>query len=95
MSQHFFDTDIDGIIYTVQIGWDKPLQRFYLMIDNAENDNSEDYFYSNLEDRQCKHTLEYFASVLEQNDISIPEGLLDAVEKDRINNTVNKVYRYD
>lgn len=46
MSQHHFYTTHEGVGAHVYMGWDKPLQGFFLVI---EKDNDEDEpFWSNL-----------------------------------------------
>ena len=91
MSQHYFNTRIGGKSYIVQMGWDKPLQRYYLVINNLDGDEP---LYSNLCDPNCTHTLDYFVEVLEQYAIKLPHDYLDNIRFDREHNNVNQIHKY-
>jgi hypothetical protein len=47
MSQHYFDTSLGDEPITVMLGWDRPLQGYFMLIESTQRDG---YIYSNLED---------------------------------------------
>lgn|GEM_PF-2414511 len=101
MSKHIFDQRIEGQLYEVQIGWDKPLQAFYGVISpwvEREEEGEEGYFddpiWSNL-NYDKKLTLEEIADACRTRGFIIPEGLLENVGADQRRNAVNEVTFYD
>lgn len=101
MSQHFCDSEYQGKPVEVLIGWDKPLQQFFMVIEykNDEDipeDDLEGYVYSNLTDEEllkkplAEMSLDYFKSKLEELNIQIPSTMFPEVEKDKVNNEGNK-----
>lgn len=97
MSQHFYNADVDGLPVLVQMGWDKPLQRFYLVVFRVEEDGeADDVLYSNIDDcgAQAVQALGYFVSLLDQIGIQVPAAILAEVEHDKRYNLVNRVVSY-
>lgn len=89
MSQHHFERKIDGQVYAVQIGWDKPLQHFYCVIIRAD-----EIIYSNLFEFE-KRNIDYYVEKLNEFGIELPKGLYDEVIADQLNNVVNRVEWWD
>jgi hypothetical protein len=55
MSQHIFDARWDDVPVQIQIGWDRPLQRFYLVVSPYDADGElGDPVYSNLDEPQSR-----------------------------------------
>lgn len=99
MSQHVLRTEHNGRPVTVQLGWDRPLQQFYLVVscDQAGSGaDDEDFIYSNLADPQaldCKD-LDYFEQKLQELNISVPKSMLREVWNDAGFNVANRHVTY-
>ena len=90
MSQHIFEqkSTIDGDTYRVQMGWDKPLQRFYcVMWVLPEVDEA---IYSNVYDSTPNQTLWYLEKQVIEYGLTIPDGMLLEIIQDERDNVVNK-----
>ncbi len=89
MSQYFHKETINGFTYEVQIGWDEPLQRYYMVIDR-EGSLSDEPEYSNLLDDDAISTnvdLLYFVEIaLEKFGITIPKEIQLKVREDEAKN---------
>ena len=96
MSQHYLDAEINSVPVLVQMGWDKPLRQFYLVVFEVGEDGSADELvYSNLDDDSAPNApLKYFVSVLDRLGIKTPLAMIDEIERDKRNNTVNRVVQY-
>lgn len=100
MSQHFFSTTYQGQPVIVCLGWDRPLQGFFMFIEkeSATEDADPEYVYLNLEDPKLKlgfHSdITYFVDVLARLEISVPEKMILEAMKDKKNNTGNRVEHY-
>jgi hypothetical protein len=100
MSQHIYKTEYQGRPIEVQIGWDRPLQGFYMVIDWLDADDNEDeYLYSNLDDLTLPSThpneLSCFLAQLSRLGIVVPQKMLQAVISDQQENAGNKIVYYD
>lgn len=89
MSQEIINCQYEGKDVEVLIGWDSPLQRFYLVIQTIEideEDEKEGLIYSNLNDEylilnpSSYQTINYFQSILEKFKITIPETIWEKVK---------------
>ncbi|MBY0379413.1 MAG: hypothetical protein K2P99_03315 [Burkholderiales bacterium] len=90
MSQHHFFTLHNNKKTHVLIGWDRPLQGFFLVI---EKDGDQDEpFWSNL-NLQESHpkSLQPFILVLSKLGFTIPDILIEEVMQDGCRNIGNKV----
>lgn len=102
MSQHYFSTQCDGKPVTVLLGWDKPLQGFFLVIEDESKPDSLDevFLYSNLNDENLTGSrltkdLDYFTNcVLKGFDIVVPDTIIKNVVADSHQNVGNKVCSY-
>lgn len=99
MSRHYFATSHKGFPITVYLGWDRPMQYFFLVIekpadlvDETMQVEDDDYLYSNLhEDDPFGHGLDYYRCVLQHFQIAVPESLFTAVQHDAEGNAGNRV----
>jgi len=89
MSQHLFNSTIDGDNVEIQMGWDTPMQWFYMVIEK-DIDDSDEPLYSNLFDNNYRvGQLEYYIELLNEWNVLIPNGLLDSINNDKINSRMN------
>lgn len=102
MSQHFYTTTAtlpDGTTCKAQVlmGWDRPLQGFFCVIENLEDQSDDRYLYSNLyesPDKAHPQDLDHFLAQLTRFKITLPERMLAEVRADRIANAGNKVVQH-
>lgn len=102
MSKHYFQTEHNGSPVTVQLGWDRPLQQFHLIIEHGQSGQQEEgegdsYLYSNLSDPQamdCKD-LDYFAGKLNELGITVPDSMIREVWNDAGFNVGNRQVTYE
>lgn len=101
MSQHHIrlnSLQADGLV-RIQLGWDKPLAHFYMVVFAEEGtpcDDPEGMIYSNLFDEASDQVqdLGYFKAVAHQLGCEIPETIWRAVYQDSEFNAVNKIVYY-
>jgi len=99
MSRHYFKTAHKGFPITVVIGWDRPVNYFFMfiekpaeLIDDAMKVESEDFLYHNLHERDpFGHDLDYYRSVLHHFQINVPESMFTEVQLDMERHTGNRV----
>ncbi len=85
MSQHFFNTVCESCPVRVSMGWDRPLQYYFLTVqvlhaeERAEGEDnavgSEGFLYANLDDPSVpdvEHQLLYFQRQLALLSIEVP-----------------------
>lgn len=94
MSQHFYTTKSSaGKPVQVLMGWDRPMQDFFMVVSDLAFVNPEDeYLYSNLADPEIKlgsTQLEYFLSKLAELQINVPRAMVQQVQFDCIGNIGN------
>ncbi len=99
MSNHYFSTVHKGYPITVNIGWDRPMGYFFMVIlkplellDTAQAVEDGDYLYSNLHESNPfgKH-LDYYRVVLGHFGIAVPESMFTETLQDSFNNVGNRV----
>ena len=101
MSQHYirFHHAPSNCEVCVQLGWDKPLQGFYMValkLDMPElDDNDEGIVYSNLLDVGHPDTLQPFRDVSDRLAFPIPEVMWRNAYQDSQLSVVNKKFFYD
>lgn len=82
MSRHYFKTEYQGKSVTVLMGYDRPLGGFFMVIEDAGQDDDE-YIYSNLyEEFTHPKSLEPYRAKLEQLGIFVPVEMLMEIEAD-------------
>ncbi|WP_348700916.1 hypothetical protein [uncultured Limnobacter sp.] len=82
MSRHFFKTLYQGKPATVLLGYDQPLNGFFMVIEE-DGQEGDEYIYSNLFD-EVSHpsTLEPYRERLNELGIFVPTEMLMEVETD-------------
>lgn len=99
MSQHFFKTAHKGEAVTVMMVWDRPLQGFFMVIEDKTS-KDDGFIYSNLEDPELalsggfSQTIEPFVNKLDELGIDVPIEMLEGVVVDGIFNVGNKEVHY-
>ncbi len=91
MSQHIYFTSHNNELTSVLMGWDKPLQGFFMVIDKPDLGLDEP-FWSNLIDHIPNYpkTLDSFLKVLSKFKISVPKQMIEEVLADGEQNFGNK-----
>lgn len=99
MSQHFvkfFHTQSSCLV-RVQLGWDRPLQGFYMVVDKERegiDDGDESIVYSNLDDVGHPSDLAHFKVIASQLSLQVPDVMWRAAYLDSQHNAVNKQVFY-
>lgn len=99
MSQHYFDTSHEGFPITVQLGWDRPMQCFFLVImkpaelvADTTRAKDDEILYSYLhEEAPFGHGLDHYREVLRRFQITLPESLFIEAENDAARNVGNRI----
>lgn len=82
MSQHYFETTRAGAPVTVLLGWDRPMQCFFLVVEDSER-----VVYSNLDEKNAfSNDLEYYLAKLQELEIEVPLTMFEQVSFDGSNN---------
>jgi hypothetical protein len=99
MSQHIFHTQYKNDQITVLMGWDRPLQGYFMVIQKKVN-KTDDFIYSNLDDPHLAEsggfasTIEPFVKKLNELGIEVPLEMFDLVKLDGVFNAGNKQVFY-
>ena len=97
MSQHYFNTAVAGEPVTVTMGWDRPLQGYFMMIESA---GREQYLYNNLEDLALipeggfADSLDYFIEKMKELGVTVPDRMLNEIRVDGGLNVGNRHVAY-
>ncbi|RTB44102.1 hypothetical protein [Pseudomonas aeruginosa] len=103
MSRHYFNTVHNGLPVIVYLGWDRPMQYFFLVIekpaepvDDTMQDEDEDedsgYLYTNLyESDPFGLGLGFYRDVLQRFEIVVPESMFIEVQRDAERNVGNRI----
>jgi len=101
MTQHTFEQTVNGKTYSVMIGWDRPLQRFFGVIfaDTQDivgkaSDFPECPEWSNLYFGDGTVSLETIVDACTERGIKLPDGLLENVQMDMVRNSGNEFTSY-
>jgi hypothetical protein len=97
MSQHVIElTNKDGKEMTVMMGWDRPLQQFFLMVEQNQDGKEPVYLYNNMDDPDAwgMDDLNYFHEKLLELGLDVPQKMLMQVESDKILKVGNRFVRY-
>lgn len=92
MSQHFFKTTYQNEPITIVMGWDRPLQGFFMFIEKPECKYDEErYLFCNLnEEDSHPKSLKGFLGVLRSFQLTLPEEMINEVVEDKMINCGNK-----
>ncbi len=102
MSRHYFDTSHKGFPITVIVGWDRPMNYFFLviekpaeLIDDTMQVEDEDFLYSNLHEIDpFGHDLDYYREVLRHFHIDVPDSMFIEVLDDAERNIGNRIVKH-
>jgi hypothetical protein len=90
MSQHYFKTQNEIGSLNILIGWDKPMQGYFMVID-YEKSLSDQPLFSNLTlDIPYPKSLTSYLVILEEHGIKIPYQLIEEVKLDGEENIGNR-----
>jgi hypothetical protein len=92
MSQHYFDTTWGSQLISILMGWDRPLQGYFMVIESPENDEP---LWCNLS-HEPSHPdiLEPFLAILADLNITIPLQMIQEILEDGAKNVGNKQVRH-
>lgn len=91
MSQYHYMLVHEGKNTEVLMGWDRPLQGFFLVIDQGDDEP----LWSNLYQKESHpKTLEPFIKELHSRGIELPRAMVAEMEQDRLDNMGNKCVVY-
>lgn len=98
MSQHVTFSTYQGQSITILMGWDRPLQGFYMVITYEGEEN--EILYSNLDDPELDQfglssTLDPFLEKLEKLGLCVPAKMVTEICNDRVGNVGNRYVVYD
>ena len=97
MSQHYF-RPIPSIV--ILMGWDRPLQGFYLVIEQADNDD-DTVIYSNLEDPNLQElggmssSLDYLLARIVDLKLNVPQAMINEIRADAAHNIGSRSLRWN
>lgn len=101
MTKHVFTTKRkDGRNISVDMGWDRPLQYFFLTVfDPNAPEDEDDILYATLHDRRFRasggvRNLHDMMKLLDEQGITPPEGLEAALAEDQRLNRGNAITRW-
>ncbi|MFT0546134.1 hypothetical protein ACMHYO_07220 [Allopusillimonas ginsengisoli] len=99
MSRHYFDTIHEGFPIIVLLGWDRPMNYFFLVIKKPtaliENTMKIEDLYSNLQESDpFNHDLDYYREVLRHFQILVPKSMFIEVQRDVERNIGNRVVKH-
>ena len=91
MSQHTLITEHEGRKVKVLMGWDRPLQGYFLVVEYIDTNKNDEYLYSNLE-QKVSHpkSMQPFLDALSVLSILLPKAMIDDVKNDAMMNIGNK-----
>lgn len=94
MSQHVFSSTQDGRPTNITLGWDRPLQYFFMTVEDGV---TGDLVYCNLDHPETFRgaDLDYYRRVLNKLGLAVPVKMLAEVAADRVSNVGNRFVKYD
>ena len=98
MSQHSFNTTLQGRPVVVVVGYDRPLRGFFCFVEkcDAAADDGNEFVYSNLNDLKLascyglSKSLDYFKGVLQELSLQVPASMFEQSELDMLGNVGNR-----
>ncbi|MDY6948938.1 MAG: hypothetical protein SXG53_24860 [Pseudomonadota bacterium] len=97
MSRHFFDCEHDGRSVRVRLGYDRPLDEYFLHIEFRDSgaDDEHTMLYASINDPSADTTkLSYFAGVLAKYGIRVPNNLFREVAVDAFYRVGNRYVQH-
>lgn len=101
MSAHHCKAMMGDKLVTVMMGWDRPLQGFFLVVEDPADPESDDYVYSNIDDPRLRRwhglppELDHFIAQLNTLGIEVPALMIEEVRADKRGNVGNRNVVYD
>lgn len=93
MSRHVFETVHEGQYFSITMGWDVPIQGYFMVIETR--DDGDQPFYSNLNDIGFTQDLSYYLNVLKHFGLTVPTPMLDELVEDAKNNIQDKLVAHE
>lgn len=95
MSQHYYVTTHKSRPVKITLGWDRPLQGYFMVIANLDaGPEEDDFLYSNLDDLELPKaqpdSIDPFIDRLEQFGIELPYSMISIAHLDGTFNTGNR-----
>jgi hypothetical protein len=98
MSRHYFKTEYSGKPVEVLMGFDRPLNGFFMVIDylvESEGEEEDGYIFSNLwQNEPYPKTLRPYLEKLEELKISVPAEMIEEIKADGRLKAGNKSVRH-
>ena len=98
MSKHMADATHEWRPVQVSVGWDRPLQGFYLLVEYVDlaDDAESEYVFPNLsQSNPFPRSLDPCRDELQGLGISIPESMFEQAQLDQHRNVVNRICVHD
>jgi hypothetical protein len=94
MSRHFFETTYKGKPISILMGYDRPMNGFYMVIDYT-HEADDGYIYSNLSNTDAyPKGLETYRKKLNELGIQVPDEIFKELESDQRRKIGNKTVRH-
>jgi hypothetical protein len=96
VSRHYFDCEHLGQPLRITLGYDPPLNEYFLQVQSLKCEQQDPTFlYASVDDpKALVNDLEYFHEQLAALGLSAPESLFEAVELDAARRVGNKVVEH-
>lgn len=98
MSRHHFHTTNKGQFVLVTIGWDRPLQGYFMMVEKqgiSESQDEDQFLFNNLEWIESHPIiLEPFIDELKKLEIDLPNPIYQELRADSTGNIGNKMVEW-
>jgi hypothetical protein len=88
MSRHYFFGSDHQNHYRVLMGWDRPLQQYFLVISKVAYEDEP--LYSNLFEVEQPLPLAHYLSVVRAFGIQLPQEMIEELKQDGVNNVGDK-----
>ena len=97
MSQHYFHTALKGEPITVLMGWDRPLNRFFVVVERTSPGPGQDdsIYLSDMDPAAQTHLPSDYVIKLEQLGITLPASVLQQVTWDWLSFSANRIVTHD
>lgn len=98
MSQHVFASEYQGKPISILMGWDRPLQGFFMVI---EVDGADEYIYTNLDDptlapfHGLPDSIDHFVEKLGELGLALPARMVQEIQNDSLANVGNRYVTYE
>lgn len=98
MSQHILSLELNGKQVDIQMGWDRPLQEFFMNVsadlededEDEDDDGVTDDYFSLYDQDADSGNLDYFIKVAAKMGITFPPAMVEQVKNDAQLNIGNR-----